>query len=125
MLPIWWHFRHTHGCIRAIGYQFFPSSISVRAFFDDLGVVLTNSEKDTPHLLRLFRFFKAASGLTLNFSKGFILPLQSQLRPKNRDFIVAISLLSPDFFIKYAARYLGILIGSEAWQRPWALVLPN
>jgi hypothetical protein len=111
-------------CLPALLF-FFPSSISPRALFDDLGIIYYNASANAEGVMDLFSIFRLASGLQLDLTKGIILRLWSQLDLRNAAFHQQVHSLFPHFTIKLAARYLGILLGPSAWKNPWALTLTD
>ena len=98
-------------------------SDTVRAYADDLAVVLRSLSGALPCLVEIFQDFAAASGLHLNFGKVILIPL-GDATP------ASVSLLLQARFPAWSlvqcrlwAKYLGFVLGPERGERAWEQAL--
>ena len=95
-----------------------PSSI-VRAYADDVAIVVDDLFHSAAVLARIFDDFEQISGLALNLHKTFVVPLF-------RDDLAAIHRQLAEgcpgwggIKVQYHATYLGFVLGPERGERSW------
>jgi hypothetical protein len=86
-------------------------------------MVFYNARKDGRTVLRLFAVFVRASGLGLNCTESIVSPLWPEDHPNFALLASNVLKIFRGFKIKYAAKYLGIMMGLNAWVDPWAEVI--
>ena len=89
-----------------------PSSSTLRAFADDIGLSIINRQASLPIIASIFQYFGLYSSLHLNISKTHLIPF-SPLFQSDLDLLHSISWDDIDS-TRSKGRYLGIVIGPSA-----------
>ena len=93
--------------------------IFVRAYADDVAVVVENLDFSVPLAAAIFDQFEQISGLALNISKTFLVPLF--LKPA-AEVLHGVARSSPGWGgirVQGYATYLGFVLGPERQERSW------
>ena len=91
----------------------------IRAFADDIAVVLPNLQEDLPKVARLFAGIGHVAGLQLNIPKCVLMPLWPVQHDQVRRHLCISAQEFASITISECGTYLGIVIGPGAGQSSW------
>ena len=93
--------------------------VTLRAYADDIAVVLPNALSEARILERIFSEYRAISGLRLHHGKTVWVPLTLQSESDIRHDIQQHIRNWSDFSIQFHATYLGFCLGPAREERSW------
>ena len=107
--------------LRALSHAAGPEGC-IRAFADDVGMVLHNLHAQAPDVEKLFTLIERIAGLALNGKKCVIVPLWAYDASAIRAWLSLHVQAWTSFAISDGAKYLGIWLGlgalSKSWEEP-------
>ena len=96
---------------------------TVRAYADDLAMVIPNYQERLPALELIFEEYERLSGLKLHHGKSVIVPLFKTLIDEFRENVHSCAPSWADFSIQFRAKYLGFYLGPDradvSWEKPF------
>ena len=92
---------------------------TLRAFADDLGLVLADLEAALPHLIKLFHEMGEASQICLNLPKTVCIPLWEAPLTSVQQLICRVCPLWSDIAVASEGKYLGFYVGPNKSHRSW------
>ena len=87
--------------------------VTIRAFADDIGLVLTNAEEQLPTFAALMERFGNISGMQINVKKTICIPLWTQNLEEAGKWVKKAVPSWSDMPIQGAATYLGHVLGPD------------
>ena len=101
--------------------RFLPDAV-LRAYADDLAIVLADAPHAAPVLEVVFEEYAELSGLRLHHGKSVWVPLQCDPQEVTRRLLELHAPTWADFTIAFSAKYLGFYLGPAkhhlAWDKP-------
>ena len=92
-----------------------PDAIT-KAFADDTAMVVPNFHWHANTIMSLFKEFGEISGLHLNLPKTVLIPLWPSTPQRVKRMLCDDFPMWRDVCVSYFARYLGFLVGPDAWK---------
>ena len=96
-----------------------PRSL-LRAYADDICLVVPDLHDALPHLVRAFTVFASLSGMSLNFTKSIVVPLWVEDHNRLRMRLAENHPAWTGIRVQGHARYLGFVLGPERGELSWA-----
>ena len=103
--------------------QTLPGDTTIRAFADDVGMILADATRDLAPALHIYEQFACFSGLKLNLAKTVVIPLwQQEGESTPQDLLAQACPRCKEMSFSSHGTYLGFSVGpdreSHIWERP-------
>ena len=98
--------------------RFFPTAL-IRAYADDIAMVLDSGVGNLKKLESVFREYGLLSGLHVHHGKTVIVPLAPNSLDQVKALIISEVPSWADMRVKYFAEYLGFVLGPECDEKSW------